>query len=260
VFFVKKIALYGKGGIGKSVTVSNISAALAKQGLRVLQIGCDPKADSTISLLHGKVQNTALDILAEKGSDTRLDDLVFIGAFGVMCIEAGGPPPGTGCAGRGIITVFEKLKDLHALEILQPHIILYDVLGDVVCGGFAVPIRKGYAEEIYVVTSGEMMSLYAAGNIINAVRSCGKWGYSSLGGLILNKRNIENEDEIAGKAAAEFQTRVIARIPRSPLVQEAEHRGRTVIEAFETSEQALLYAGLAQKLIEKRGNSYAGPG
>ena len=165
---MKKIAIYGKGGIGKSTTVSNISAALAERGLRVMQIGCDPKADSTRNLTDGRSINTVLDVLRSK-PEPALEELVTIGAFGVCCVEAGGPQPGVGCAGRGIITAFEKLEALSAYDVHKPDIVLYDVLGDVVCGGFAMPIRGGYADRVYIVTSGEMMSLYAASNIANAV-------------------------------------------------------------------------------------------
>ena len=186
---MKKIAIYGKGGIGKSTTVSNISAAMAAMGLTVLQIGCDPKADSSRTLTGGNNIPTVLDVLRENG-DAELEELVVQSSTGVLCVESGGPVPGVGCAGRGIITAFEKLEELEAYEIYKPDVVLYDVLGDVVCGGFAMPIRGGYADEVCIVTSGEMMALYAATNIAHAVKSFGKRGYASLRGLILNAKNI----------------------------------------------------------------------
>lgn len=246
---MKKIAIYGKGGIGKSTTVSNISAAIAAMELTVMQIGCDPKADSTRNLTGGKNIPTVLDILRENG-DASLEELVIKSSTGVLCVEAGGPVPGVGCAGRGIITAFEKLEELDAYEIYQPDVVLYDVLGDVVCGGFAMPIRGGYADEVCIVTSGEMMSLYAATNISYAVKSFGKRGYASLRGLILNAKNIEGERELVDKAASEIEVPVIYHLPRNPLVQQAEAKGMTVVEAFPESDMAASYKALAKLLLE----------
>lgn len=246
---MKKIAIYGKGGIGKSTTVSNVSAAMAALGLTVLQIGCDPKADSSRTLTGGKNIPTVLDTLRKKG-DAELDDLVVKSSTGVLCVESGGPVPGVGCAGRGIITAFEKLAELDAYEIYKPDVVLYDVLGDVVCGGFAMPIRGGYADDICIVTSGEMMALYAAANIAHAVKSFGKRGYASLRGLILNAKNIEGEHELVDKAAVEIETPVIYRLPRDPFVQQAEAQGKTVVEAFPDCTMAAHYKSLARLLLE----------
>lgn len=248
---MKKIAIYGKGGIGKSTTVSNISAAMAAMGLTVLQIGCDPKADSSRTLTGGNNIPTVLDVLRENG-DAELEELVVQSSTGVLCVESGGPVPGVGCAGRGIITAFEKLEELEAYEIYKPDVVLYDVLGDVVCGGFAMPIRGGYADEVCIVTSGEMMALYAATNVAHAVKSFGKRGYASLRGLILNAKNIEREDELVDQAAAEMDASVIYRLPRHPLVQEAEAQGKTVVEAFPDSDMAEHYKRLALRLLEGR--------
>lgn len=245
---MRKIAIYGKGGIGKSTTVSNISAALASEGKKVMQIGCDPKADSTRNLTKGIKIPTVLDVLRDKDK-VELSDIVVEGDLGVLCVEAGGPVPGVGCAGRGIITAFEKLEELHAYEIYKPDVIIYDVLGDVVCGGFAMPIRGGYAEEVCIVTSGEMMSLYAASNIAYAVKSFGKRGYASLRGLIFNAKNIENEDTLVSTAAKEIETDVIYKIGRNPLVQKAEDEGKTVVFAFPESELAAEYKKLANLLF-----------
>lgn len=246
---MKKIAIYGKGGIGKSTTVSNISAAMASMGLKVLQVGCDPKADSSRNLTGGQNIPTVLEVLRKKG-DPELEDLVVKSTTGVLCVESGGPIPGVGCAGRGIITAFEKLEELDAFGVYKPDVVMYDVLGDVVCGGFAMPIRGGYADDVCIVTSGEMMSLYAATNISQAVRSFGKRGYASLRGLILNAKNFDGEQELVDKAAAEIGTPVLYRMPRNQLVQQAEADGRTVVEAFADSDMAEHYRALAKLLLE----------
>lgn len=246
---MKKIAIYGKGGIGKSTTTANLSAAMSTMGLTVLQVGCDPKADSTRNLTGGASIATVLDILRQNG-DAELDDIVVKSSTGVLCVEAGGPVPGVGCAGRGIITAFEKLEELAAYDVYKPDVVLYDVLGDVVCGGFAMPIRGGYADEVCIVTSGEMMSLYAATNIAQAVKSFGKRGYASLRGLILNAKNIEGENDLVDKAAAELAAPVIYRLPRDHFVQQAETQGKTVVEAFPASAMAAHYQSLAGLLLK----------
>ncbi|MDF2985164.1 MAG: nitrogenase subunit NifH, type 2 [Eubacterium sp.] len=246
---MKKLAIYGKGGIGKSTTVSNLSAALAMRGLKVMQIGCDPKADSTRNLTQGKNIPTVLDVLRQKDK-IQLEDIVTVGDLEVLCVEAGGPVPGVGCAGRGIITAFEKLEELNAFKTFEPDIVIYDVLGDVVCGGFAMPIRGGYADNVCIVTSGEMMSLYAANNIAYAVKNFGKRGYASLKGLIFNAKNFENEDKLVNDAAREIETNVIYKIPRNPLIQIAEEDGKTVVCKFPESDMAKDYTRLSYLLFD----------
>lgn len=246
---VKKIAIYGKGGIGKSTTTSNLSASLALKGVKVMQIGCDPKADSTKNLMKGKRIPTVLDAIKEKKDDLKLEDIVFEGFAGVYCVEAGGPTPGVGCAGRGIISAFEKLEELNAFEVYKPDMVIYDVLGDVVCGGFAMPIRGGYAEDVYIVSSGEMMSLYAASNIASAIKSFGTRGYAKLKGLILNAKNIDNELEIVTKACDEIGTTITTFVPRSKDIQTAENSGGTVFEFLEESEMKNVYDGLAEIIL-----------
>lgn len=246
---MKKIAIYGKGGIGKSTTVSNLSAALSLKGYKVMQVGCDPKADSTKNLMKGKFITTVLDAMKEKGDDIKLEDIVFKGFNGVLCVEAGGPTPGVGCAGRGIIAAFEKLEELNAFEIYKPDIVIYDVLGDVVCGGFSMPIRNGYAKEVYIVTSGEMMSMYAASNISTAVKQFKTKGYATLKGLILNAKNVACEKSLVEKLAIEIDTNIIQYIPRNPKVQISENNGMTVIEDDKDCEMAEVYFELANKIL-----------
>ncbi len=245
-----KIAIYGKGGIGKSTTTSNIAQALAKKGYKVMQIGCDPKSDSTKNLMGGRRIPTVLEQIRAKGERVSLEDIVFEGYGGVLCVEAGGPTPGIGCAGRGIITAFERLEALKAYETYQPDVVLYDVLGDVVCGGFAMPIRGGYADYVFIVTSGEMMALYAASNIAQAVANFGKRGYAQYAGVILNSRNIDNEYELVRQAVAEIGGEIVHVIPRDKMVQAAENQGKTVVEAFPESAMAACYGQLADKIME----------
>jgi nitrogenase iron protein NifH len=248
--FVRRIAIYGKGGIGKSTTTANVSQALTEKGLRVMQIGCDPKADSTSMLTGGTKVKTVLELI-RGDQEPELQDIVHVGSGGILCVECGGPKPGMGCAGRGIIAAFEKLEELDAIDVYKPDVILYDVLGDVVCGGFAMPIRNGYANDVFIVTSGEMMSLYAANNIAEAVRNFSPGGYARLGGLIQNSRNVESEDEIISKAAKEIGTEVVARIPRDPSVQRCESAGITVVAGEPDSVQADAYRRLAFELLAR---------
>lgn len=244
-----KIAVYGKGGIGKSTTVSNIAAALAERGLRVLQIGCDPKADSTITLRHGGKLPTVLELI-RKGGNFDLEDMVHEGYRGVLCVEAGGPTPGQGCAGRGIIAALEKLSEKGAYEVYQPDIVLYDVLGDVVCGGFSMPMRKGYADKVFILTSGENMAIHAAANIAMAVEGFKGRGYAALGGFILNRRNVKNEALKVQELAEDFRSAVIGSLNRCQLVPDAEEQQKCLLEAYPDSEMAEEYRALAQRVLE----------
>ena len=245
-----KIAVYGKGGIGKSTTVSNVSAALADMGYKVMQIGCDPKADSTSSLHGGSGMTTVLDLVRERKNDFSLEDMVREGYGGVICVEAGGPTPGLGCAGRGIIAALEKLKEKGAYEKYQPDVVIYDVLGDVVCGGFSMPMRGGYADKVFVITSGENMAIHAAANIAVAIDGFKDRGYADLGGIILNHRDVKDEDAKVAELASDIGSEVIGELTRSSTVTDAEDLGITVIEAFPESAMADEYRTLAKKLME----------
>ena len=252
-----KLAVYGKGGIGKSTTVSNIAAALALGGLRVMQIGCDPKADSTASLHGGAALNTVLDLVRQRRDAFELSDMAVEGFGGVICVEAGGPTPGLGCAGRGIIAALEKLEQKGAYEVYKPDVVIYDVLGDVVCGGFTMPMRAGYADKVFIITSGENMAIHAAANIAMAVENFRDRGYAQLGGLILNRRDVRDERAKVEELASDVHTRIVGELSRSNTVQEAEALGKTVMEAFPQSEMAGEYRRLASAVMAACGQEVA---
>lgn len=246
---MRKIAIYGKGGIGKSTTTQNTVAGLAEAGNKVMVVGCDPKADSTRLLLGGLAQKTVLDTLREEGEDIELDDVIKDGFKGSRCVESGGPEPGVGCAGRGIITSINLLEQLGAYEEDQNlDYVFYDVLGDVVCGGFAMPIREGKAQEIYIVVSGEMMAMYAANNICKGIVKFADAGGVRLGGLICNSRKCDNEYELITALAERLGTQMIHFVPRDNVVQHAELNRKTVIDFDPDCGQANEYRELAKKI------------
>ena len=248
-----KLAIYGKGGIGKSTMTSNLAAAFAYLGKRVIQIGCDPKADSTFNLLNGKPVEPVMNYLREHDEDPqRIEDISRIGYGGVLCIETGGPTPGLGCAGRGIIATFALLEDLGLFETYQPDVVLYDVLGDVVCGGFAAPIREGYAEEVLIVTSGEKMALYAANNIYTAVQNFADRSYATVRGILFNRRNIPDEEAKVRAFAEKNQLPIIGDIPRSDAINQVEEEGKTVIEGNPELPISQTFLQLAASLLQNR--------
>lgn len=244
---IKQIAIYGKGGIGKSTTTSNISAALSTMGYKVMQFGCDPKGDSTNTLRDGSYIPTVLDTLREK-SKVNARDVIFEGFNGVYCVEAGGPAPGVGCAGRGIITAVQLFKQQRIFEELDLDIVIYDVLGDVVCGGFAVPVREGIAEHVFTVTSSDFMAIYAANNLFKGIHKYSKSGGALLGGVIANSVNAGYSKEIIDDFVKQTNTQVMEYVPRSVTVTQSELQGKTTIEAAPHSEQAKIYKGLAEKI------------
>lgn len=255
---IKTLAIYGKGGIGKSTTTSNISAALAASGLKVMQIGCDPKSDSTTTLRGGGYIPTILDTLREK-KNVKTNEIVFEGFSGIYCVEAGGPAPGVGCAGRGIITAVELLKQLRVFEELDLDIIVYDVLGDVVCGGFAVPIREGIAEHVFTVSSSDFMAIYAANNLFKGILKYSNNGGALLGGVIANSMNSQYHEAIINDFVENTKTQVVEYVPRSITVTKSELQGKTTIEAFPDSDQAKVYGSLARKIYEHTESKIPAP-
>ena len=246
---MRKIAIYGKGGIGKSTTTQNTVAALAEMGKKVMIVGCDPKADSTRLMLGSLAQKTVLDTLREEGEDIKLDDVRKAGFCNTLCVESGGPEPGVGCAGRGIITSINLLEQLGAYDDdNELDYAFYDVLGDVVCGGFAMPMREGKAQEIYIVVSGEMMAMYAANNICKGIMKFAKSGGVRLGGLICNSRVVDNEMEMINEFAKRLGTQMIHFVPRDNDVQRAEIKRMTVIEWNPEAPQADEYRSLASNI------------
>ncbi len=247
----RQCAIYGKGGIGKSTTTQNLVAALAELGKKVMIVGCDPKSDSTRLMLHAKAQNTIMEMAAEAGSieDLELEDVLKVGYGDVKCVESGGPEPGVGCAGRGVITAINFLEEEGAYDD-DLDFVFYDVLGDVVCGGFAMPIRENKAQEIYIVVSGEMMAMYAANNISKGILKYAKSGSVRLAGLICNSRNTDKELELVEALAEKLGTRMIHFIPRDNAVQRAEIRRMTCIEYDPGARQSDEYRQLARKIID----------
>ena len=249
---MQKIAIYGKGGIGKSTVTSNLSAALATLGKRVIQIGCDPKADSTVNLLGGEPLTPVMNFIRDYDREPEsIDEISKVGFGNVLCIETGGPTPGLGCAGRGIITTFSLLEELELFEVYKPDFVLYDVLGDVVCGGFAAPIREGYAEKVLIVTSGEKMALYAANNINNAVKNFADRNYAVVRGVVMNRRAVENEEEKVRKFANDNNLEIVADIPRSNDIIHYEDMGKTVVEGNKDLDVSKKFIDLAQMLINE---------
>lgn len=250
---LRQCAIYGKGGIGKSTTTQNLVAALAESGKKVMIVGCDPKADSTRLILHSKAQNSVMELAAEAGSveDLELEDVLSVGYGGIKCVESGGPEPGVGCAGRGVITAINFLEEEGAYDDALDFV-FYDVLGDVVCGGFAMPIRENKAQEIYIVCSGEMMAMYAANNIAKGIVKYANSGSVRLAGLICNSRQTDREDELIEALAKMLGTQMIHFIPRDNAVQHAEIRRMTVIEYDPKHKQADEYRALANKIVNNK--------
>ncbi len=244
---MRQVAIYGKGGIGKSTTTQNLTAALGEMGKKIMVVGCDPKADSTRLLLGGLAQKTVLETLRDEGEDIELESILKPGFADIRCVESGGPEPGVGCAGRGIITSINMLESLGAYEADLDYV-FYDVLGDVVCGGFAMPIREGKAQEIYIVASGELMALYAANNIAKGIKKYAETGGTRLGGIICNSRKVDHEYELLEAFAKELGSQLIHFVPRDNVVQRAEINKKTVIDWSPEENQADEYRALAKAI------------
>ena len=249
---IRKIAIYGKGGIGKSTTVANLSAIWASEDLNCLVIGCDPKADTTRTL-YGKRIPTVINTLKDKRNPQR-EDLVFTGFKDILCVESGGPEPGVGCAGRGVIVAMKRLEKLGIFDE-DLDVVVYDVLGDVVCGGFSVPLREKYADEVVIVTSGEYMSLYAANNIVKGIKKL----KGNLSGIVCNCRNVDLEEEIVNDFAKKIGTHVVGTIHRSNLIQESELDAKTVVEKYPESDEAQEYKDLASSIMNNEFTSIPQP-
>ena len=254
---MRQIAIYGKGGIGKSTVSSNLSMAFRERGLEVMQVGCDPKRDSTRSLVGGRMIPTVLEILRDHlraGRDQSaitLEDIVFQGDRGIRCVESGGPEPGVGCAGRGVLTALQILKDLKAFDTYGVDVVVYDILGDVVCGGFAQPIRQGFAQEIYLLCSGSFMSMYAANNIAKGIQRLSRQGNTGLAGVICNSAGDESfEQSVLSEFAETLGARLIDFVPRTPVIRACEVKGRTVLEHSPQSAEAEVFRRLAQRVLD----------
>jgi len=257
----RKIAIYGKAGIGKSITSAHLSVALSKMGEKVIQIGCDPKRDS-VALLCGGIMPTILEQLKMVDAETEepvemteeiLDKVMFKGYNDIVCCESGGPRPGIGCAGRGVLVAIQLLEEFNVLKRFDITFAIYDVLGDIVCGGFSQPMRGGHAKEVYIVICGEPLTLYITNEILKAVdRIIGEGIEVGVAGLIDNQRNVPHEKEIVEEFSRKVGVPVIEHIPRSLKVQEAEALGKTVLEAFPDSDQSEVYRGLAKKVLENK--------
>ncbi len=248
-----KVAIYGKGGIGKSTVTSSISAALGLEGYSVMQLGCDPKTDSTINLLGGTAPQPILQYLQDNGRPESLDAIVKRGFGNVACLEVGGPTPGVGCFGRGMLTAFELLDEMGAYDVYKPDVVFYDILADVVCGGIAVPMREGFADKVCIVTSGEKMSLLAARNIVLALRNFADRNYAELGGLILNCRDMADEVERVEEFAHEMKTSIIGVIPRDTAIHAFEEEGKTIVEGNRELSTSARFFDLARTISNFAG-------
>ncbi|MBQ7738940.1 MAG: P-loop NTPase [Desulfovibrionaceae bacterium] len=244
-----KLAVYGKGGIGKSTITTNLAVALAEAGCKVMQIGCDPKADSTLALHQDHDLQPLLELIKDN-SKKKLTDIVFQGEAGVYCVETGGPMPGLGCAGRGIGLVLEYLRQNKAIETLKIDAILFDVLGDVVCGGFSMPMREGYAKHVLIATSGEKMSLHAAKNISRAINNFQQRGYAQLAGLIFQDHGDSDEPAAVQELASKLNSEILATLPYSLEIKQAEKIGRPLVLTHPDSSLSQTFRDLAQKLLQ----------
>jgi len=256
---MRKFCVYGKGGIGKSTVVSNVSAALARDDRKVMVMGCDPKADATRNIIGRRIP-TVLDAFRDKGpDDMKLEEIVFQGFNGVYCVESGGPEPGVGCAGRGVMTAADMLERMGAFSRLKPDVVIYDVLGDVVCGGFAMPLRNGLADDVYIVTTCDPMAIYAANNICKGIKRFADRGQVFLGGIVYNGRSAVDESSIVENFADRLGTKVIGKVPMSSLIPRAEIRRKTVVEHTPDSEISQTFRRLGLDMVENEDRVVPNP-
>lgn len=243
-----KIVLYGKGGIGKSTIAAHLSMAYALEGRRVLHVGCDPKMDSSLRLTEREDAPTLVDFIEDGTLHRRTPaDLIVHGKAGIDTIETGGPEPGLGCAGRGVATLFDFL-DIHRVETWPYDVLVFDVLGDLVCGGFVAPIRYGMGDRIVIVASGELMALYAANNIARVVLHHVDEGVR-LAGIVYNVKVLDDKiRESLENFAKEIRANVLGFIAWDPRVKAAERARRTVFETEPDSEPAARFRDLARAL------------
>lgn len=249
----KEIAVYGKGGIGKSAMATNLSIALQEKGRKVMQVGCSPKIDSTAYLIGGEVSERPLlaEIRSKGKNRDVVMDCIYHGYNGVLCVESGGPVPGEGCAGIGVGNALDILTEYQVFEELERDTIIYDVLGDVVCGGFSQPIRGQYAEMVYLVTSGELMSLYAANNVCISIADMSRSTKVRVGGIINNMRGVKNEIVVVEEFARRIKVPVLINIPRTAMFIKAEAEGGSVLQFFPQSKLANLFRQLADFVLEE---------
>lgn len=249
---MKKICIYGKGGIGKSTTVANVAAAMAEKGLKVAVVGCDPKADSTRCLMGRKIPSVLEALRDENG-----ENVVYYGYKDILCVESGGPEPGTGCAGRGIAAALREIQSRNLLE--DRDVVLYDVLGDVVCGGFSMPLREDIADDVYLVTTADFMALYAANNICRGIKKYAETGNIRLAGMIYNGRSGRDDLPAVSRLAEAIGTGIVGTIPMSSLIGEAELERKTVVEACPDSEAAESFRQIAEKMLANTNRCIPSP-
>jgi nitrogenase iron protein NifH len=244
---IEKIVFLGKGGIGKSTILTNLSTIYARMGRRVLFVGCDPKHDATMLLTHRVDVPTVVDELV-RSNEVRAEAVLLRGRAGIDCIEAGGPEPGVGCAGRGIARMLEFFREADLFAERRYDTVLFDLLGDIVCGGFATPLRKGFGEKVFIVVSDELMSLYAANNIARAVLGCAPNGVV-LGGLVANLKDPSADEALVARFARRLGTRVIATFRRDTAFREAEFRRLTMVEHAPRSAAVVALRRLARAIL-----------
>lgn len=246
---MERIAFYGKGGIGKSTIATSASLSMSRMGKRVLHVGCDPKHDSSLVLVKDPENfKTVIDQIFAGVEDLEADDFIMDGIEGIDCVESGGPEAGRGCGGRAVSRSFEVFEDVELVDDTRYDAVVYDVLGDVVCGGFAAPMRRSAKSKVVIVLSEELMAAYAANRIAAAVGQFEKNGIV-LAGLVINlKSNTADLAPIARFAKA-LNTTVLGVLPRDPLVCEAEIYRHCIVDYAPESPVAVGIKAIVEKVI-----------